>query len=67
MKKIRNILLITVLLFGLISYFNKVEAAGSVNLTSNASKVYIGDQFTVSVNVSRNVCCNINNKNKCRY
>lgn len=67
MKKIRNILLISVLLLGLASYFNKAEAVGNVNLTSNASKVYIGDQFTVSVNLSRNVCCNINNKNKCRY
>lgn len=65
MKKIRNILLISILLFGFASYFNKVEAVGSVNLTSNASTVYVGDQFTVSVNVSRNVCCNINNKNKC--
>lgn len=67
MKKLRNILLIIVLLFGLASYFNKVEAAGSISLTSNASKVDIGDQFTVSVNLSRNVCCNINNKGKCRY
>jgi len=67
MRKIKNILLISILLFGIVSCFNKVEAAGSINLASNASKVYIGDQFTVSVNLSRNVCCNINNKNKCRH
>ena len=52
---------------GFISNFNYVEAAGNVNLTSNTSKIYIGDTFTVSVNASRNICCNTNNKDKCRY
>lgn len=52
MKKIKIILLMSVLLlyFGL--NFNKVEAAGGVTLTSNMSSAYIGDEFTVSVNVS---------------
>lgn len=52
MRKIKIILLMSVLLlcFGL--NFNKVEAAGGVTLTSNMSSAYIGDEFTVSVNVS---------------
>ena len=52
MKKIRIFLLISMLLFGIEFGFGRVQAAGTVNLTSNKSSINVGDEFTVSVNLN---------------
>lgn len=46
---------------------NITYAAGSVSLSSSKSSVTVGEEFTVSVNLSRCINCKFNSKNKRRH
>lgn len=41
-----------IMFFTILLVANKVSAAGKVSLSSNKSSVYLGDEFSVSVNLS---------------
>lgn len=51
LNKIKLILL-GIIFLSIIFIANKVEAAGSVSLSSNKSSVYVGDEFSISVKLS---------------
>ena len=52
MKKLKNVLYISMIFFIIISVFNKVQGVGSVSLTSNKSTCNVGDEFLININIS---------------
>ena len=52
MKKLKNVLYISMIFFIIISVFNKVQGVGNVSLTSNKSTCNVGEEFLININIS---------------
>ena len=59
MKKIKIIILISIILYAILVNFENVYAVGSVNLTSNKSKCTVDDDFIVNVSISNMSCASL--------
>lgn len=56
MKKIISIIIFLITMF----ITNIVYGAGSVSLSASKASVTVGEEFTVSVNLSRSINCKLN-------
>ena len=59
MKKIKIIILISIIIYAIFVNFNNVYAVGIVSLTSNKSKCTIDDEFIINVNISNMSCASL--------
>ena len=59
MKKIKIIILISIILYAILVNCENVYAVGSVNLTSNKSKCTVDDEFIVNVGISNMSCASL--------
>lgn len=59
MKKIKIIILISIILYAILVNFENVYATGSVNLTSNKLKCTVDDEFIVNVGISSMSCASL--------
>lgn len=59
--------IISIIFLAIILITPKVYAAGNVSLYANKTSVNVGEEFTVSISLSRSTSCFTYSKNNSRY